>query len=84
VSEIQGLLRHTIAATPEQRVDLIAFRDIRQKYFAAFVKYYLVRDPSAVVPLRSRRLLTFCAQRKSQRKINQKEREQKLVSRCIR
>jgi len=63
---------------------LIAFRDIGQKYYTAYVKYYLVRDLSAVVPLRLRRLLTFCAQRNSQRNTNQKEREQKLVSRCIR
>ena len=53
---------------------------IGKEYHEAYIKYYIVRDPSAKVPLRLRRLLTFCVQRK----INQKECEQRLVSRCIR
>ena len=71
-------------ATPEQHKDLIAFRDIGRKYHEVYTKYYNVRDPSAKVPLCLRRLLTFCARKRSQRKINQKVHEQRLTSRCIR
>ncbi len=85
VQESRGLLAlDGTATTPEQHKDLIAFRDIGKQYHEAYIQYYIVRDPSAQVPLRLRRLLTFCARKRSQRKINQKEREQKLVSRCIR
>ena len=70
-------------ATPEQQRDLIAFRDIGQQYYEAYVKYYIVRHPSAKVPLRKRRLLTFCALKQSSRQIKHKECKQKLVSRCI-
>ena len=71
-------------ATPEQHKDLVAFRNIGKEYHEAYIKYYILRDPSARVPLRLRCLLTFWAQKRSQRKINLKERVQKLISRCIR
>ena len=72
-------------ATPEQHKDLMSFRDIGQQYYEAYVKYYILRDPSAQVPLRLRRLQNFSI-KKSQvlKKIKQKEREQNIVSRCIR
>ena len=55
VHENRGLLAlDRTAATPEQYKDLIAFRD-RSQYHAAYIKYYSVRDPSAQVPLCSRR-----------------------------
>ena len=42
-------------ATPEQHKDLVTFRDIGKEFHEAYIKYYIVRDPSAKVPLRLRR-----------------------------
>ena len=85
VQENRGLLAlDGTIATPEQCKDLIAFRNIGHKFHAAYIKYSIVRDPSAQVPLRLICLLMFSDRKRSQKKINQKEREQKLVSRCIR
>ena len=33
-------------ATPEQCSDLLTFRDIGQSYYSAYVKHYILRDPS--------------------------------------
>ena len=68
-------------ATPEQHRDLMSFRDIGQQYSEAYVKYYILRDPSASVPLRKR---VFGTEKRSKKQVKQKEREQKLVSRCLR
>lgn len=85
VQDNRGLLAlNGTPATPEQQRDLMAFRDIGQQYYAAYVKYFIVRDPIAQVPLRKRCLLTFSAHKRSQKRIKQIERERKLVSRCIR
>ncbi len=84
VQESRGLLAlDGTITTAEQHKDLIAFRDIGKQYHEAYIQYYIVRDPSAQVPFRLRCLQTFCARNRSQTKINQKEREHKLVSRCI-
>ena len=71
-------------ATPEQHRDLIAFRDVGKQYSQAYIEYFILKHPSASVPLRKRRFQTFSAQKRSQKRIKQKEREQRLVSRCIR
>ena len=71
-------------ATPEQHRDLMSFRDIGQQYSEAYVKYYILRDPSASVPLRKRRLQVFGTEKRSKKQVKQKEHEQKLVSRCLR
>ena len=71
-------------ATPEQHRDLICFREIGSQYFEAYVKYYILREPSAMVPQRKRRLQKFNVPKKRPTKIKVKEREQKFVSRCLR
>ena len=48
------------------------------------MKYFLLREPSATVPLRLHRLKTFSNTKKQQKKVMLKGREQKLVSRCLR
>ena len=55
--ENRGLLAlDGTVATPEQPKDLTAFRHIGQKYHEAYLKYYIVRDPGARVPLRLSRV----------------------------
>ena len=68
-------------ATPEQHRDLMSFRDIGQQYSEAYVKYYIFRES---VPLRKRRLQVFGTEKRSKKQVKQKEREQKLVSHCLR
>ena len=65
--ENRGLLAlDGTVVTPEQHKDLVAFRGIGKEYHEVYIKYYIVRDPSARVPLRLRRLQTFCARKRSQ------------------
>ena len=85
VSENRGLRNiGGIQATPEQHKDLLVFRDIGQEYHNAYITYFILKDRSVSPPLRLKRLHTFSTHKKAQKKIRQKEREQKLVSRCIR
>ena len=85
VQENRGLIAlNGIPASPEQHRDLAGFREIGVQYFEAYVKYYILRDPSAMVPQRKRRLQTFNVPKKRLRKVKLKEREQKLISRCLR
>ena len=59
------------------------FREIGVQYFEVYVKYYILQDPSAVVPQRKGLLQTFSAPKKRPTKVKQKECEQKLISRCL-
>ena len=71
-------------ASPEQKADLLSFRDIGQDHYLAYVNYFILKNPSANVPVRLRKLKTFAPPIVQRRKIKQKEREQNLVSACIR
>ena len=51
------------SATPEQRADLISFRSIGFDYYIAYMRYFIMREPTASVPMRLRRLQTFCPPR---------------------
>ncbi len=73
-----------VKATLEQHKDLLTFRDVGQEYHNAYVTYFILKYRSVGAPLQLRRLHTFSTSKKAQKKIKQKEREQKLVSRCIR
>ncbi len=85
VSENRGLFSiGGVPATPEQQKDLLAFREVGQEYHNAYVTYFILKDRSVNAPLRLRRQHTFSTRKKAQKKIKQKEKEQKLVSRCIR
>ena len=85
VQENRGLLAlNGTLASPEQHRDLVSFREIGIQYFEAYVKYYILRDPSATVPQRKRRLQTFSAPKRRPTKVKLKECEQKLICRCLR
>jgi len=71
-------------ATPEQAKDLLNFWEIGEKQFDSYIKYFILREPSAQVPPRFCKLLTFSSSKRIQRKIKVIERERKLVNKCIR
>ena len=48
-----------IMATPEQARDLQQFHEIGNQHFKSYVRYHILREPSAKVPQRKNRLLTF-------------------------
>lgn len=66
-----------------QSRDLVCFREIGIQYFEAYVKYYILQDPSPMVPQRKRCLQTFSAPKKRLTKVKPEGREQKLSSRCL-
>ena len=75
VQENRGLIAlNGIPASPEQHRDLVGFREIGIQYCEAYVKYYILRDPSA--------MKTFNVPKKKLMKVNLKERQ--LISRCLR
>ncbi len=81
----QGLISFSgRQASPEQAKDLLSFWDIGQEHFEAYIRYFIIRQPSAKVPLRLARLLTFSSSRRVQRKIKLIEKERKIVNRCMR
>ena len=51
-------------ATPEQQIDLVGFWEVGHERFKNQVKFYVRKDPSAVVPRRKVKLLTFASARK--------------------
>ena len=73
-----------IMATPEQARDIQQFHEIGNKHFESYVRYHILREPSAKVPQRKNRLLTFSTSKKSRRKIKAVDRERKVVNRCVR
>ena len=89
VFKVDGVKRTLIAidgtsATPEQRADLTSFRSIGFDYYIAHVRYFIMREPTASVPMCLCRLQTFCPPRIKRKKTKQKEHEQNLVTACMR
>ena len=52
--------------------------------FENHVKFFVLKDPSAVVPRRKIKLLTFASSKKVKRKMKQLDKEKKIVGRCLR
>lgn len=71
-------------ATPEQVKDLLNFWEIGREYFEEYVRYYILQQPSAQVPQRFNKLLTFSASKRSVRKVKLIDRERRLMNRCMR
>ena len=71
-------------ATPEQEHDLLCFREIGKESIRMYVEYFIVGTCSTKVPLRLKRLQTFASRKKSDKKIKLREKEHKLVSKCMR
>ena len=72
-----GTLSGTVAS-PEQEMDLLEFWDIGKICYGCRVRYFILKEPSAKVPQRQARLLTFGSSKKL-KKVKLLEKEQKLV-----
>lgn len=55
-------------ATPEQQTDLTGFGDVGQSMFLNRIEYFILKDPSAQVPQRKARLLTFASNKSVKKK----------------
>ena len=64
-------------AKPEQEKDLLSFWEVGLEQFENKVKYYVLRDPSAKVPQRQVKLLTYTTSKPAKKKIKTIEREKK-------
>ncbi len=71
-------------AKSEEEKDLLFFWGIGQKQFESRIKYFQLREPSAQVPQRKVKLLTYLASKPTKKKIKMIEREKKLVNKCVR
>ena len=71
-------------ATPEEEIDLIGFGDVGHKRLENQIKFFILKDPSARVPRRKAKLLTFASTKKVQKKMKRLEKEKKHVGRCLR
>ena len=59
-------------ATPEQQIDLLGFWDER---FQNQIKFYILKDPTAIVPRIKVKLLTIASSKKLKRKMKQLDKE---------
>ena len=57
-------------ATHEQQIDLLGFWEVGHERFENQVKFYVLKDPSAVVPRRKVKLLTFASATQLKKKKN--------------
>ena len=72
-------------ATTEQTHDMLNFRTLGQQYYENFVKYRILWTPStSEAPQCKHHLLTMAAPKLSKQRITQKDKEHKLVTRCLR
>lgn len=56
-------------ATAEQEKDLLSFWEIGSHHFENKVKYFILKDPSANVPQRQAKLLTYTISKTGRKKI---------------
>ena len=66
-------------ATLEQETDLTTFLNRGQKIFLNCIEYFILKGPSAQVPQRQAKLLTFASGKIIQKKIKQLDREKKRL-----
>lgn len=71
-------------ATPEQEKDLLSFWEAGFEQFKSKVKYFVLKEPSADVPQRKVKLLTYTMSRTRKKKIKMIEKERKIVNKCLR
>ncbi len=72
-------------ATLQQKHDMLAFREIGLKMFKNYVTCRILDKPSSNVPVRKQKLLTLApCKADSKRKINEKEKELKDVTKYLR
>ena len=62
---------------------MLGFWEVGHERFENQVKFYILKDPSAVVPKRKVKLLTFASSRKLKQKMKQLDKEKKIVGRCL-
>ena len=68
-------------ATPEQQIDLLGFWGVGHEKFENHVQFYILKDPSAIVP---KRKLKLASSRVLKKKTKQLDKEKKLVGKCLR
>ena len=73
-----------VVATPEQEKDLLQFWEVGMERFKNRISYFILKEPSATVPQRQARLLTFASTKSIKSKVKLIEKEKRLVNRCIR
>ncbi len=87
VQENRGLsnMFTSIKATPEQRHDLLKFRQIGEDGLTNYINYYLLKNPSTKTSMHSNKLTTMAPRKTAgKRQMNQKEKEMKQVTKCLR
>ena len=71
--------------TPEQLHDLLNFRRICSEYLEQYIRVRILQQPSTKAPRRKHRLLTrACPKLESKKRVSQREREIKQVTKCLR
>ncbi len=68
-----------VHAGSEQEHDLLNFRYIGQREYLARIASVILQQPSATVPNRKRRLVTFSDNKKKGQRISQLERDRRLI-----
>ena len=58
-------------ATPERQIDLLGFGEVGCERFDDHVKFFIVNDPSTLVPMKKVKLLTFSSSAKLKKKMKQ-------------
>ena len=72
-------------ATPEQAHDLLNFRRIGSEHLEQYIRVRILQQPSTNAPRRKHRLLTMaCPKLESKKRVSQRERELKQVTKCLR
>ena len=70
-------------ATPEQRKDLLCFREEGQKEFETYVEYHILKKSSICPKTKRKQLQTFSEKKVTKQRYNTLEKEKKLVSNCL-
>ena len=74
-----------IKDTPEQKIDMLRFREIGRNELNHYISHYILNIPSTDAPVRQHKLLTMAAPKAvSKRLMNQKQKEMKQVTKCLR
>ncbi len=87
ITKNRGLINafSNIKATPEQSHDMLNFRKIGSCDLDNYINHFILKKPSTAAPVRKNKLLTMAPLNKvTQKHINQKEKELKQITKCLR
>ena len=81
--QVRPLISMSGQVATQEQVDLLGFWEVGHERFVNSIKFFILKEPSASVRRRKVKLLTFSISAITKRKMKQRDKEKKLIGKCL-